>query len=58
MVAYGGQPGNQPPGTWGGNITIKADQIDLVFDPSYLLGISNGEGYSVTLAPLSQSYRQ
>jgi hypothetical protein len=58
MVAYGGQPGVDAPGTQGGNITIKADQVDLVFDPGYLVGVQGGNNFHVTLAPLSQAFRQ
>jgi hypothetical protein len=58
MVAYGGEPGKDRPGKKGGDITIKADQIDLVFDPGYLLGVSGPGTYKVTLSPLSQAYRQ
>lgn len=43
---------------YGGDVLMRADQIDLVFDPGYLLGVSGANGYKVTLAPLSQSYRQ
>lgn len=57
MVAYGGHPGKDRPGKKGGNIRIRADQVDLVFDPGYLLGVANGKGYKVTLAPLSLAYR-
>jgi hypothetical protein len=59
MVAYGGEPGKDKPGENGhGNISISADQIDLVFDPGYLLGVQGADGYKISLAPLSQSYRE
>lgn len=58
MVAYGGEPGKDRPGAYGGDVTMRADQIDMVFDPGYLLGVSGPNGYKVTLAPLSQSFRQ
>lgn len=58
MVAYGGEPGKDRPGSYGGDVLMRADEIELVFDPGYLLGVSGAHGYKVTLAPLSQSYRQ
>lgn len=59
MVAYGGDPGVDDPGSNGrGSITMAGDQIELQFDPGYLLGLANGQGFQVTLAPVSQSYRR
>lgn len=57
MVAYGGEPGVDAPGTSGGKIDIRADQIDLVFDPGYLVGLDGSGNFRVSLSPLSQSYR-
>ncbi len=58
MVAYGGVPGQDRPGEGtGGNITLQADQVRLLFDPYYLLGLTEGEGVTVTLDRLSSSYR-
>jgi hypothetical protein len=57
MVAYGGEPGVDSPGRRGGKIEIRADQVDLVFDPAYLMGLGGLGGYRVSLAPLSQSNR-
>jgi hypothetical protein len=61
MVAYGANPGDptQKPGDNGfGNIRMAGDQIELVFDPGYLVGLTGGAGYRVKLAPVSQSYRR
>jgi hypothetical protein len=59
MVAYGGIPGdgNSPPGTNGGNILLTGDQLDLIFDPTHLVGLRNETGLTVTLEVISRSYR-
>lgn len=58
LVAYGGRPGVDKPGEGvGGNILITGDQVDLIFDPAYLLGLANQSGVKVGLEPLSRSFR-
>lgn len=53
MVAYGGEPGVDAPGTSGGDILISGD---LVYDPAYLLNLRSS-GTPVQLEPLSRAFR-
>lgn len=59
LVAYGGVPGdgNQPPGSNGGNILLAGDQLDLVFDPTHLIGLRSESGLTVSLEIISRSFR-
>lgn len=58
MVAFAGDPSKDKPGEGlGGNITMNGDAVDLIFDPSYLLGLSGGEGLTAVLGQVSTSYR-
>jgi hypothetical protein len=58
MIAYGGEPGVDDPGTRdGGHITLTGDNVDLVYDPSYLLGLRSDGGVLVSLELISQAYR-
>jgi hypothetical protein len=58
MVAYGGTPGDGAPGTGsGGNILLTGDQIDLLFDPTQLVGLRSESGFTVSLQLLSRSFR-
>jgi hypothetical protein len=58
MVAFAGDPANDQPGAGaGGNITMDGDAISLIFDPSYLLGLTGGEGLTAVLGQVSTSYR-
>lgn len=58
IVAYGGEPGVQKPGEGlGGNLSITGDQVNLVFDPGYLVGLTGGKGLRSKLGVLSVSHR-
>ena len=58
MVAYGGDPAVGGPGEGaGGDITIRGDHVQLVFDPAYLLGLGGDLGVPVDLELLSQNAR-
>jgi hypothetical protein len=57
MVAYGGTPGDAPGSAGGGNILLKGDQVDLVFDPTHLIGLRSESGLTVSLEVVSRSFR-
>ena len=59
LVAYGGIPGDgdNPPGSNGGNILLTGDRVDLVFDPTHLIGLRSETGLTVALETVSRSYR-
>jgi hypothetical protein len=58
MVAYGGEPGVEEPGDGGGgNILLTGDQIDVVFDPTKLIGVRSEGGFPVGLKLVSRSFR-
>jgi hypothetical protein len=51
MVAYGGDPQNAPGSGGGGNITVKADESHLKYDPVYLVQMNT----LTPNAPLNQT---
>lgn len=59
MVAYGGVPGDDayPPGTSGGNILLSGNQLDLLYDPTHLIGLRSESGLTVSLEIVSRSFR-
>ena len=58
IVAYGGEPGVDQPGAGaGGSLNISGDQVSLIFDPGYLVGLSGGTGLKTKLGHLSSSFR-
>ncbi len=58
MVAYGGDPSVDKPGEGGGGkIALDGENVDLIFDPSYLIGLTGGEGMTAVLGKVSTSYR-
>lgn len=58
IVAYGGEPGVDKPGDGvGGNLKISGDQVELIFDPGYLIGLTGGTGLKARLGLLSTSDR-
>jgi len=58
IVAYGGEPGVQEPGeAGGGNLYIAGDQVNLIFDPAYLVGVTGGTGLRARLGLISSSTR-
>jgi hypothetical protein len=59
VVAYGGEPGVDQPGAGaGGSLNISGDQVSLIFDPGYLVGLSGGTGLKTKLGHLSSSFRR
>ena len=59
VVAYGGEPGVDQPGEGGGgSLNISGDQVEMIFDPGYLVGLSGGTGLKAKLGHLSSSFRQ
>lgn len=59
VVAYGGEPGVDQPGAGaGGTLNISGDQVALIFDPGYLVGLSGGTGLKTKLGHLSSSFRR
>ena len=59
VVAYGGEPGVDQPGDGaGGSLNISGDQVSLIFDPGYLVGLSGGTGLKTKLGHLSSSFRR
>jgi hypothetical protein len=58
IVAYGGEPGVDKPGDGeGGDLQISGDQVELIFDPGYLVGLTGGTGLKARLGLLSTSDR-
>ncbi|MFA5505230.1 MAG: hypothetical protein WC423_07375 [Vulcanimicrobiota bacterium] len=59
MVAYGGVPGDdtRPPGSSGGNILLSGNQLDLLYDPTHLIGLRSESGLTVSLEIVSRSFR-
>lgn len=58
MIAYGGDPSKKNlNGQYRGAIDVAAANINLQFDPSYLLGMQGDDAFTISLAPLSLSYR-
>ena len=60
VIAYGGDPSLEQPGEsslLGGHITVKAEDVKFVLQPSYLLDLANLVPADLKLMLVSQSER-